>query len=316
MDIKYLYYFTKIAECGNYATVARKSYISQPGLYKAMRSLEAEIGAPLLEQKDRRIIMTSAGKILYPHAKTICQHYEAMMSSIQSHTESIHKIIRFGFCSPAIPQSLITFILDFIRINQCSNITMLPHTDEQCRKLLLADQLDFAIFLSQPNDDLKNFSFYNLGNNIWGLLISSDDPLAHRDNITAQELAGYTVIMPTYHNLWTKCIHDIFDNSGLSAQEMPTYLTLPDNLWSKYAHRKGTVFFGSKNKWHMMDSDSLRYVPFMNDFLSFSLLLVRRKGKHMSEAEKKFWTAAQKLDGIDSIELDTNIKNRFTNYDD
>ena len=50
MNLSQLYYFAKLSEMQHYANAAKELYITQPSLSHAIKSLEAELGAPLFER--------------------------------------------------------------------------------------------------------------------------------------------------------------------------------------------------------------------------------------------------------------------------
>jgi LysR family carnitine catabolism transcriptional activator len=296
MNIKYLSYFTKIVETGSYAAVSRKVYISQPGLFKAMRSLENALGVRLLEQQDRKTIVTPEGALIYPIAKKICTEYDQMLAMLGEFGSDNQRTIRFGFSSPAILPSMMSYILSFMEQNPEVNLTMVPHVEDRICNLLLTDQLEFALGLFTDQDDLSAFSFCTLDNvATWGCVLSSNDPLARRKRITINDLAGYTVILPTYTNHWTKTVQQIFANSDLPERQIPTYLFLPDSMWNASARRKNTVYFTRPEKWQQGGPMGLSYLSLDGDPLRFSLVLFCRKGKQLSAEEKLFWDGAQRL---------------------
>ena len=60
MNLSQLYYFAKLSEMQHYANAAKELYITQPSLSHAIKSLEAELGAPLFEREGRRMPNTSS----------------------------------------------------------------------------------------------------------------------------------------------------------------------------------------------------------------------------------------------------------------
>lgn len=298
MNIKYLDYFTQIVECENYATVSRKNYISQPGLHKAMRSLENMVGTSLLEQRNRKTQATPAGERMYPLAKKICQDYKTLMLAMQDFAEECDQGIRLGICSPAIDKVLSEYILTFMEHNLDCYITMIPQKENCVLRNLSTDQIDFAIFISPKDDDLDEFHICNLGSFTWGVIATDDSPLTSQESISLCDLAGYTVIMPLYRNYWTDYIRNMFDNSGLSNEDRPTYLMLPDSMWAKSIHREKTIYFDREDKWCRANHvDGTRYFPIQGSPFRFSYLLAYRKGKRLTVAEKQFWMGAKELEG-------------------
>ncbi len=56
-------------EDGSLRSAARRLGISQPGLTKAIRELERELGASLLTRTNTGVTATAQGKLLFEHAR-------------------------------------------------------------------------------------------------------------------------------------------------------------------------------------------------------------------------------------------------------
>lgn len=68
MELRTLRYFVKIVEMGSFAKAARQVHISQPALSIAIRKLEAELNAPLLDRTAAGVVPTAFGQSLYENA--------------------------------------------------------------------------------------------------------------------------------------------------------------------------------------------------------------------------------------------------------
>src|SRR6266545_3406181 len=71
MDISKLRIFTTIARIGNFTRAAELLYLTQPTVSQQLATLEAHIGAPLIERLPRRLKLTPAGEALLPYAEQI-----------------------------------------------------------------------------------------------------------------------------------------------------------------------------------------------------------------------------------------------------
>lgn len=61
-----LYYiFYTVAECGNISAAAKKLFISQPAVSKAISKLEENFPSPLLNRTSKGVTLTESGEILY-----------------------------------------------------------------------------------------------------------------------------------------------------------------------------------------------------------------------------------------------------------
>jgi DNA-binding transcriptional LysR family regulator len=71
MDIPKLRIFATVARLGNFTRAAELLYLTQPTVSQQIATLEAQVGAPLIERLPRRLRLTPAGAALLPYAEQI-----------------------------------------------------------------------------------------------------------------------------------------------------------------------------------------------------------------------------------------------------
>lgn len=54
MDVRHLHYFTEVAKHKNFTRASEALHISQPSLSKMVKSLEEELGTPLLDRSFKK----------------------------------------------------------------------------------------------------------------------------------------------------------------------------------------------------------------------------------------------------------------------
>lgn len=68
MELRALRYFVKVVELGSFAKAARQVHITQPALSIAIRKLEKDLDAPLLDRTSAGVLPTLFGRSLYENA--------------------------------------------------------------------------------------------------------------------------------------------------------------------------------------------------------------------------------------------------------
>src|SRR5215211_1841242 len=71
LDLNELRGFCVAADLGTLGRAAVRLHVSQPSLSKRLASLEAKVGAQLLERSQRGVTLTPAGRRLYRHAHSL-----------------------------------------------------------------------------------------------------------------------------------------------------------------------------------------------------------------------------------------------------
>lgn len=69
MELRQLEYFVAVAEERNFTRAAARLHLAQSGLSATIKTLEAELHAPLFERTTRRVELSAAGAALLPEAR-------------------------------------------------------------------------------------------------------------------------------------------------------------------------------------------------------------------------------------------------------
>ncbi|MGB9803177.1 selenium metabolism-associated LysR family transcriptional regulator [Desulfofundulus sp.] len=86
MNIKQLEAFLLVAELRNFTKTAAQLGMSQPAVSFQIKALEEELGVTLLERNEKKVLLTEAGRLLYPEIKQVVRHYRkirAMVNELQ-----------------------------------------------------------------------------------------------------------------------------------------------------------------------------------------------------------------------------------------
>jgi DNA-binding transcriptional LysR family regulator len=76
MNLRQLHYFLAIADEGSFTRAAERLLVAQPSLSQQIKSLEHELGGPLLERLPKGLRLTAAGKAFLPEARAAVTHAE------------------------------------------------------------------------------------------------------------------------------------------------------------------------------------------------------------------------------------------------
>ena len=89
MNIAHLRSFVAVVENGSFSAAARSLHLSQPAVTMQIQSLEADIGATLLDRQYRRIELTEAGRLLLPVAQEVLRDVEEVRDDIAALSETV-----------------------------------------------------------------------------------------------------------------------------------------------------------------------------------------------------------------------------------
>lgn len=99
MELKQLQAFTAVVEEGTISAAAKRLHIAQPPLSCQMKSLEAELGAPLFWRGARHITLTPAGQALYKRARQMEQLSQVARQEVTALRDKVQGTLRIGTVS-------------------------------------------------------------------------------------------------------------------------------------------------------------------------------------------------------------------------
>lgn len=84
MNLKQLEAFLRVADLKSFTGAARQLYMSQPAVSFQIKALEDELKVALFQRNDKKVILTEAGRLLYPRAKEILVHYHKVIEDLDN----------------------------------------------------------------------------------------------------------------------------------------------------------------------------------------------------------------------------------------
>ena len=82
MQIETLKNFVELAEAGSFYGAAKRAFLSQQGLNKAITTLESELGVKLVRRDNRGIRLTTEGDIFLDYAREALKAYDDMLDEL------------------------------------------------------------------------------------------------------------------------------------------------------------------------------------------------------------------------------------------
>jgi len=107
MRIDQLQYIVWINQGNTIFDIAEKCYISPQAVSKAIKAMEQELNIQLVEKNGKKLILTSAAKLIVKHIETISSEYEALLQKIAPYQmDNGYKNIVF-VTTPRLSESLL-----------------------------------------------------------------------------------------------------------------------------------------------------------------------------------------------------------------
>ena len=113
MELHQVRYALAASRTLNFTRAADECNVSQPALTKAIKTLEAEFGAPLFHREGKRMLLSEFGRSILPHLQQISHKAEATRA-LADNFRLLNKVpVRLGIMSTVGPVRLARMLAKF-----------------------------------------------------------------------------------------------------------------------------------------------------------------------------------------------------------
>jgi DNA-binding transcriptional LysR family regulator len=173
----------------NFTKAAAHCNVSQPALTKAVRTLEAELGAPLFHREGKKVMLSDFGRTLMPHLQLILKETEATRTLADNFRLLNHVPIQLGVMSTIGPVRLSRFLAKFQAEHHGVEVAVTEAPVEELKSRLESSELDLAV-LNALGNERSRFTVHDLYRERYVVIFPPDHRLATLNAITLRDLSG------------------------------------------------------------------------------------------------------------------------------
>ena len=155
VEIQQVRSFVEVARQRSFSRAAAKLFRTQPTITMAVKSLEREIGAKLLERSSRGVRLTLSGQALLESVGPLLQSWDAAAGAVREASDGVLRgPVRVGAGEAAVLYLLPGPIRRFLKKHPQVEVVVRHQTAEQTVSMLREGELDFGVrsFPSTPPD--------------------------------------------------------------------------------------------------------------------------------------------------------------------
>ncbi|MGE5641293.1 MAG: LysR substrate-binding domain-containing protein [Clostridia bacterium] len=146
-EIRQLRYFIAVAERLHFGRAAEALHISQPPLSRAIRALEADVGADLFVRNRRRVELTPAGARLLEDSRRLLAQLARTAQEVRGLAAGERGRLRIGFVSLADFGVLPALLKGYKAAHPGVRLALREMLSPEQAAALLAGELDFGLLL-------------------------------------------------------------------------------------------------------------------------------------------------------------------------
>jgi LysR family transcriptional activator of nhaA len=204
LNYHHLYYFRVIANEGGIAKAAEKLRLGQPTLSLQLKQLEDMVGKPLFERRNRKMILTEAGRSALDYANEIFRLGDEMLEVLQDRSLNNQTHLQIGALD-SVPKSVtLALVTEAYKTGPCT-VSILEGKGDELFRELYAHRIDLILsnFPAPAGESGQVFSKSagKLPVSIYG----AENFLGLKKGFP-KSLEGKPLVMPTLHS---KLRHDL-----------------------------------------------------------------------------------------------------------
>ena len=198
MHLQQLKYVVKVSEMGSFSHASKLLYISQPTLSQQIASLEEELGVKLFLRHSRSVGLTEAGREYVQYARKILNDLEGLensvknYSSLQKGTLTVGLLWIFGYLG------LSELVSGFLDVFPNIDLKVKVNGSSKLLEMLYQREVDVIFVIGSEGLEQKlDLVSQQIMEDRYGVIVSKENSLSNREQLTAEDLDGERLIMPS-----------------------------------------------------------------------------------------------------------------------
>lgn len=281
MELQQLKYFKAVADIGKISEAAESLFVSAPALSTSISRLEKELGFPLFDRTNNRILLNEQGHIFLKHVNQIFASLESAKQELrQSLLPQAPRISLLSINTAMWVNPITAFLAEHPEFT-LSN-TPIPLT--QLAQCGLAPEYSFLMAFDSdiPDDLAAELDSIFLAESYPMVAIHKDHPLAEKQELDIRTLVDENLFMPHPNHPLRNRLEKLF---GLYDLPLP-----PERVYSlmirlKMVSENQGITFITNSATQVIPLPNIRYIPLVTPFEPWKASLYWRKDRPLTQYE-------------------------------
>lgn len=211
MELSQLKYFLAVAEEENLSAAAKRLYLSQPALSRAIARLESELGVQLFDRSSNRIVLNENGRQFAHYLGRAEQELDNGVRSMRRQQDAETGDIAMSTSSHGVLSKALT---DYLVAHPALHLRQYIQSARQMQEMLIAREIDFSI--TSARFPVPEICWEPLMQDEFLVYVHHDHPLAHEKEVDFARLARERLIFYDYGLETTDILNELCALAGFS----------------------------------------------------------------------------------------------------
>ncbi|MCG3725421.1 LysR family transcriptional regulator [Vibrio cincinnatiensis] len=216
MDIKALRYFVELVNQQSFTRASEQLYVTQPTISKMIRSLELEVGQPLLHREGRRFWLTEAGEIVYQRAVEILAHLTQLKAELIDLNQLQRGQLRLGI-PPMVGHLYAGIIRQYRQAYPNVEMTIVEYGGRKIEQAILNGEIDVAVTMLSPHAE-QNLNTLVLDSYPIYAVLPNISPWKEMVKMTWDKLRNEPFYLYTKEFNLSDCVQSLCQQQGFTPQ--------------------------------------------------------------------------------------------------
>jgi DNA-binding transcriptional LysR family regulator len=196
LDIRAFRQFIAVAEERSFRGAAARLHMAQPPLTAAIKRLESELGATLIERGNRVTALTPAGQVFLEEARRTLAQAERTIHLARRAAAGLSGSLRVGFVASAVRHVLPTLIAGFRATHPDVALTLTEAPTARQARAIHDDVMDVGIVaMPLPEDVAPSLSTRLLMDSELMAALPASHPLARKKRVKLADMLDHPWIL-------------------------------------------------------------------------------------------------------------------------
>ena len=195
MELRHLRYFQAVAEELSFSRAARRLRVAQPALSRAVKQLEAALGAVVLERTRHHVRLTPAGSVLLRETALLLQQLEESIGHVRRTAAGEEGELRLGYIGPPTQPFLGRLLREYRARYPRVTIHLEERSPERVWEMVAKGRLSAALTRPVIAHQALGLRTIVLTEERLGIVVPVEHPLAKRRTVPWTALAREPLIV-------------------------------------------------------------------------------------------------------------------------
>lgn len=296
MNILHMKYAVEVARVGSLNKAAENLILAQPNLSRSIKELESELGIQIFKRSTKGMSLTVEGEEFIGYAKGIIDHieqvdniYKTGAAKKQRFSISVPRACyiseAFAEFSKSIPD--INVEIFYKETNSQRTISNILNSGYKLGIIRYAENYDkyFKTMLEEKNLDYEMIAEFS-----YQLIMSRDNPLAEKENITFDDLSDYIRVAHADPYVPSLSMAKVVREELPENTKKCIYIFERASQFDLLSKNTNTFMWVSPTPCEVLEKYNLVQRKCESNTKKYNDILIYKKGYKLSELDKSFIT--------------------------